>query len=72
MSLDDKYQGYTEEEMTVLFETDRDVVVVDHDWPDFPIRVGHQYSDARFTRDDAIAAARAILKHFNATLESDQ
>ena len=24
------------------------------------------------TKSDAIAAARAILKHFNATLESDQ
>ena len=69
MALNDKYQGYTDDEMTVIFETDRDVVVIDHDWPDWPVRIGHQYSDACFTKEEALAAAHAILKHFQVGVE---
>lgn len=65
MALNDKYQGYTDDEMTVIFETDRDVVVIDHDWPDWPVRIGHQYSDACFTKEEALAAAHAIIAHFS-------
>lgn len=33
---------------------------------------GNEVAHLCMERDEAIAAARAILKHFNATLESDQ